>query len=231
MKHLAEELYASHPDTIVLISAHSVQHEEAFSINLHDEYHIDLKDFGDLSTTKEFSPDLMIIDQLQRRVRNEGIPLTLDSDANLDYGTGVPLLLLTEELKKVKIVPISYSGRSAKEHVAFGRILKDVLINSQRRVAIIASGDLSHCLTSDAPEGYRKEGQEFDKLITQAIEGLSISKLLSMKPELVKAAAECAYKPLLILFGALERMNIRPEILSYEAPFGVGYLVAQFHLN
>lgn len=231
MKTLSEELYLSHPDTIVIISAHSIQHETAFSINLHDDYHVDLKDFGDLSITKEFHPDLKIIDAIQRTLRREHIPITLDSNSNLDYGTGVPLLLLTEELKNIHIVPISYSGQSAKDHVTFGRALKDVLSDSEKRIAVIASGDLSHCLTTDAPAGFKKEGEKFDKAIRQAIENVATSKLLSLKPDLIEAAAECGYRPLLILFGIIERMSVRPEILSYEAPFGVGYLVAQFHFE
>jgi AmmeMemoRadiSam system protein B len=228
MKTLAEELYATHPDTIVILSGHSAQHENAFSINLHDEYWADLKEFGDMETAKEFAPDLGLIDRIQRTLRKEDIPLTLDSDSTLDHGAGVSLLLLTEELSSPTIVPISYSGLSPKEHVHFGRALKDVLTNSPKRIAVIASGDLSHCLSEDAPDGYREEGQQFDDLIRSAVEHVGTSKLLSLDPELVRTASECGYHPLLMLFGIIERMDTSPAILSYESPFGVGYLVAHF---
>lgn len=232
MEKLSEELYASFPDTIVIISSHSYQHDEAFSINLHDEYIANLKDFGDLSTTKTFSPNLPLIDAIQRSVRRQDIPLTLDSDSSLDHGASIPLLLLTKKLKNVKIIPVSYSpGLDAKAHAAFGRALKDLLSNASERVAVIASGDLSHCLTTDAPVGFHKEGAIFDEAIQESIRQMSSSKLISMKEEDVEAAAECAYRPMLILFGLIERMQVKPEILSYEAPFGVGFLVAQFHFS
>jgi MEMO1 family protein len=230
LKHLHEELYASHPDVLVIISSHSDQHENAFSINLHDSYHAQVKEFGDLETSKEFLPEYQLIDQLQRHVRSKDIPLTLDSHDHLDHGSSVPLLLLTEGLENLHILPISYSNLSEKDHIEFGRALKDVLVNSKKRIAIIATGDLSHCLSTDAPAGFKKEGEIFDKAIQEALKDMTTSKLLSLDPNLIEEASECAYRPLLILFGILERMNTRTEILSYEAPFGVGYLTAQFHL-
>lgn len=231
VRHLAEELYASMPDTIVIISSHSIKHDTAFSINLHDDYLVDLKKFGDLATTARFLPDVAMINMVQRIVRAQEIAITLDSDPTLDYGTGVPLLLLTERLPDVRIVPISYSGLSPKEHVAFGRALQEALVKTNQRVAVLASGDLSHALSSLGPVGYRPQGQEFDNVAIQAVEHVSTSQLLRLDPSDIEAAAECAYRPLLTLFGLLERLNVRPEILSYESPFGVGLLVAQFHLK
>lgn len=231
MGRLGDELYAAMPDTIVVISAHATQHEEAFSANLHDQYRVDLREFGDLTTAREFAPDLSLVDAIQRSVRRTGIPFTLDSDARLDYGSAVPLVMLADALPAVKVVPVSYGGLGAKEHHAFGRALKDVLSARRERIAVIASGDLAHCLTSDAPAGFRPEGAQFDEAVRHAVEAGSGSALLSLDQALVERAAECAYRPLLVLFGILENVRVRPEVLSYEAPFGVGYLVAQFHLS
>ena len=35
----------------------------------------------------------------------------------------------------------------------------------------------------------------------------------------------------MILLGAIKNMNYDFEVLSYEAPFGVGYLVGEFRLK
>ncbi len=230
MKTLAEHLYTAMPETVVILSSHSTMHETAFSINLHDEYVTDLSRFGDLGTKGEFLPDLALMDAIQRSLRRADQPMTLDSDAALDHGTAVPLLLLTERLPEIRIVPISYSGLDAKAHAAFGRALRDVLEASPRRIAVIASGDLSHALSNKAPAGFHKEGKIFDDSVREAIVDSSLSRLLSLEPESVKTAAECAWRPLLIFLGLLEEKHGRPEILSYEAPFGVGLLVAQIHL-
>lgn len=228
MKELAEELYATMPDTVVVISAHTNRHKDAFSINLHDPYGIDLTEFGDYSDEHTFRPNVKLIDRLQRHARKEGVPLTLNSNEALDYGTVVPLLMLTEKLPGINIVPISYSNLDAKTHVEFGRLLKEVLMRSDQRIAVVASGDLSHCLSSEAPVEYNPLGETFDETVREAVKDLVTSKLLTMDDETIESASECAYEPLLMLFGVLDRMNVKSKILSYEAPFGVGYLVAQF---
>lgn len=230
LHQLEGELYASNPDVIVVISSHATQHKDAFSLNLHDEYLIDFKDFGDLATTRMLEPDLELATTIEAHMQKHAIPFTLDSSASLDYGTGVPLYFLTENLPDVKIVPVSFSGLSAKEHVRLGTELKDVFEHSNKRIAVVASGDLSHCLSSDAPLGYKPEGEEYDHKIVEAVKGISTSSLLSMDQTLVSGASACIQEQLLILFGLLERKKSRVEILSYEHPFGVGYLVAQIHV-
>ncbi len=227
---LADELYVCHPDVLFLISSHNLMHENAFSVNLHDEYLVEFKEFGDHTTSKEFYPDLESITAIQRETREQFIPFVLESQSSLDYGTGVPLLLLGQDRLVKNIVPISYSGNDRKAHIAFGKLLKEVIEKSPKRIAVIASGDLSHALSSEAPMGFRKQGALFDKAVLLAIEQHSASQLLSFKESDLVQASECGLRSLLILFGLLERTHVRPEIRSYEAPFGVGYLVAQFHL-
>lgn len=229
LAHVSDALVEAKPDVIFVISSHSLVHESAFSINLHDAYEVEFKEFGDHATHREFFPDLELITQIQRGARQAEIPFVLESYASLDYGSGVPLFLLCDHLQP-KIVPISYSGNDRKQHIAFGRFLKDVATASHKRIAIIASGDLSHSLTSDAPAGFHEEGKEFDETIRRSIEQFSSSTLLSLDEQVVEQAEQCALRPLLILFGILDHMSVRSEVHSYEAPFGVGYLVAQFHV-
>ncbi len=230
VQSLAKDLVLANPDTIVVISAHPTRHADAFSINLHDPYRTDLSRFGDLSNAREFRPDLALMDAAQRTLRRKGVPVTLDTDHALDHGATVPLLLLAKALPRVRVFPVTYSGLDPKAHLEFGRALKEVLAASGRRIAVIASGDLSHALTKASPEGERKEGKAFDAAVTHAVETVGISQLLAMEPAFLEAAAECAHKPLLILFGLLEKTAVDPEVLSYEAPFGVGLLTARFHL-
>ena len=102
---------------------------------------------------------------MQRYIRSQDIPLSLNSRENLDHSISVPLVLLTENLPSIPIIPISYSGLDAKNHFEFGRALRDVLSSTNKRIAIIASGDLSHALSSDAPAGFKKEGQQYDDIV------------------------------------------------------------------
>jgi len=228
MQDLAVSLKKARPDVIVTLSSHNQFHENAFSVNLNDHYSVSFSEFGDHSTTKSFKPDLELVAQIRRGMRSENILLTLESSPLLDHGSGIPLFLLTEDLS-TKIVPISYSGMDAKTHFTFGKLLKDLFAQSPKRIALIASGDLSHCLTSDAPMGFKKEGRLFDDAVLEAVKNVSSAKLLKIPSAVVKESSECAYRPLLMLFGILERMHVRPDVRSYEAPHGVGYLVVEFH--
>jgi aromatic ring-opening dioxygenase LigB subunit len=229
LNDLSVSLRQTKPDVLFVISSHRVVHENVFSVNLHDAYEVEFKEFGDLATSREFFPDLELITDIQRSAHTLEIPFVLDSYVSLDYGSGVPLFLLCEKIQP-QIVPISYSGNDRKQHLAFGRLLKDVAIASQKRIGVIASGDLSHSLTSDAPAGFHEEGKEFDQTVLRSIEQFSSSTLLSLDEDVVARAVECALRPLLMLYGMLEHMSVRPEARSYEAPFGVGYLVAEFHV-
>lgn len=230
MQKLAEELTAAKPDVIVIISSHGTVYDEAFSINLHDNYRVDFQEFGDLTPHRSFRPHLRALDTIQRTLRRKHLPVTLSTDATLDYGAAVPLIMLTEKLPVTNIVPMTFSGLSAKAHFQFGDALKEPLSAMPERVAVIASGDLSHALSTISPAGFDKRGAKFDKAVQEAITNKSISGLFKWSAEDLTAVKECAYRPLLILLGLLERINYDPTVHSYEAPFGVGYLVVNFEL-
>jgi aromatic ring-opening dioxygenase LigB subunit len=95
----------------------------------------------------------------------------------------------------------------------------------------LASGDQSHSLTTDSPAGFQKEGKEYDEKIQELIQTENEAGLLQLDPQLVTRAAACSYHPLLLLAGVLEGLDYTPVIHSYEAPFGVGYLVAEFEMR
>jgi len=230
MKTLADDLYAAKPDTVVFVSGHGTRYPDAFSITLSDNYKVDLSEFGELTHEEIYHPDMMLIDRMQRSFRHEKIPFSLHPEDTLDHGTSVPLLLLTQKIPGVRVVPVIYSELDAKTHFKFGQSLRELIEDSSHRVAVIASGDLSHCLTSDAPAGFNPEGEKFDAKIQELVAAGNAAGLIKLDDELVKNAAECGYRPLLIMFGVLDKINMRPVIHSYESPFGVGYLTVSFEL-
>jgi AmmeMemoRadiSam system protein B len=227
---LSEALYVSRPETVVIISPHGQTMTDAFSINLASNYKVSFKDFGDYQTTKEFPSDFMLIDKIQRSARKE-TPLVLGSQEELDYGAGVPLTLLGEHLSKVSLVPVLTSGLDLKAHYDFGRLLKEEITSSNKRVALIASADLSHTLSQEAPAGFAKEGQELDKAVQELIANKNAAGLIGLDAGLREKAHECGIRAILILLGMLDGVQYEPKVLSYEYPFGVGYLVANLVLS
>jgi AmmeMemoRadiSam system protein A len=113
-----------------------------------------------------------------------------------------------------------------RQHFALGQAVGRAIHQSNRRVAIIASADLSHSLTESAPNGYDPMGAVFDEKLREAVVAWDVAAVLDMDEGFRYHAAEDAVPSVSFLMGALDGLTVRPEVLSYEGPFGVGYLVA-----
>ncbi len=231
MKELEEDLYASCPDSILLISEHPTSYKDVFSINVSDPYKFDVSAFGDLGFDVGLHPDIETIDRLQRDLRAQNIPITLTTDEALDHTSASAIALLTQHLPNVLLIPITFSSLDAKTHFQFGQALKDIILNSSKRIAVIVSGDMSHALENSSPAGYSKCGHEFDNKIIELISQKSTAGLITLDQTLLQEAKQTIYEQLLILFGLLEQISVKPKILSYESPFGVGYIVVNFELK
>lgn len=228
LKHLAEELHASRPETILFLISHNPFHDKNFTIFLHQPWRIDLTEFGDLSVYPNVEPDLFLSDQLQENLRREEHFVRLHGDPHLPYGVAGPWLLLGPAVVGKKIAVLASSSRSAKEHFMAGGTIRETLLSSPQRIAVLATGDQSHALTSDSPAGFSKEGPLYDAKIIECLEQKNPAGLLQMKATAVEAARECSYRSLLLFLGTIDKIASQPKIYSYEAPFGVGYLVANF---
>ena len=55
---------------------------------------------------------------------------------------------------------------------------------------------------------------------------MHVHGVFSLDGAIREEAGECGYRSLVVALGALP--GTRPEVLSYEGPFGVGYMVARF---
>lgn len=229
-KILAEDLYASQADTIIIISPHGAMSEKQFSINFAHNFSINFDEFGDFETKMELLGDFALAAKLKKAVSHD-TDLRFVSEPKLDHGTAVPLFLLAQNLPKLKIIPIYYSAQSPVDHFKFGQILKrKISSETHKKIAIIASGDLSHSLNKKSPAGYSPKGKKFDQKLIESLSKDNISDILALDPSLVGAANECGLKSIMILLGILDGMKHSPEVLSYEFPFGIGHLTMRFRI-
>lgn len=231
IEEFAEELYAAHPDTLVVFAEAITMYPDAFSVNVADPFVTDLAEFGDLRAGKNYHPDFGLVDRLQRAARKTEARVSLTTDATLNFATAVPLELITAHLPDIRVVPIAPAQLPAKLHFEMGSLVKELAQEHDRRVAVIACGDLSHALSADSPAGKVPEGRKFDDRIQEILEQKNAAGLLQLDPNLVHAAHDAAYRQICMLFGALDGIDVTPHMLSYESPFGVGYAVAHFHLR
>ena len=229
LEELEGILYAKKPDTILVISPHGELMDQAFTINHSPVLKADFADFGDLETKLEFKNDLGLSYRLREDLETK-FQLVLTTQERLDHGASVPLYYLSRHLSGTKIIPLGYCLETLTKHFELGRAIRQQLSLTNQRVAVIASGDLSHRLSADSPAGYSKRGREFDEKLKELIKGKKTEEILNLNPELVKEAGECGLRSIAILLGIFDGINYQPEILSYEGPFGVGYLVVNLAL-
>lgn len=231
MKELEGDLYVAQPDVIFIISPHSLMNKDAFSLNLANEFKSNLSEFNYAEKELSFNCEIELISKIKEAADKFSLPLNIISQPILDHGVCVPLYYLTQHLPKIKIVPISFSMLNVDLHYRFGEILKKVANQSNKRVAIIASGDLSHRLAADAPAGYAAEGAAFDHLLIDFLTKGKFADILKIDTNLIENAGECGYRSIAIALGAVANQNIKFKKLSYESPFGVGYLVAELNFS
>ncbi len=147
-------------------------------------------------------------------------------DWQLDRGVTVPSLFLLRT-DEVKVVPVSISMLGWDEHWLFGTAIAKAAEQVGGETVIVASSNLSHRVTPDAPHGYSKLGAEFDNAVRDAFASGRLRELLDVPAQLPREASECGFAPLLVLGGAFDGRAVKGRVLSYEAPFGIGYLVAE----
>ncbi|MCD6470917.1 AmmeMemoRadiSam system protein B [bacterium] len=229
-KELEKRLIEVNPDVILIISPHGPLFADAFSINLSEKYIGNFQQFGDFSTELEFKGNLGFTYKIREKLETK-LPVIIVNEEKLDHGTLVPLYYLTQKLKNFSIIPIGYSLLDYQKHLEFGKIIKEEILKSNKKIAVIASGDLSHRLTFDAPAGYSPKGKIFDEQLIKFLKNKATNSILKMDPKLIEEAGECGFRSIIILLGILQDLNYQPEILSYEGPFGVGYLVMNFKLG
>ncbi len=175
------------------------------------------------------------LENLGKRLKKTQADSIIISSPHPDWGFNVPLYFLAKDFKgEIKTFLIGLE--SPKFYFEEGKKIYHELINvprqrSEKRYALIASGDLSHCLKEDGPYGFNPDGPKFDKALIEALKKKDIETILKLD-ELYPDAGECGLRSFCFILGILEasEINWQPEILSYEGPFGVGYLVANFKL-
>lgn len=238
MQKMAEVFTKSQPETIILISPHGPIDYQEITINMSSTLLGNFEQFGDYQTCLSFENDLETINSLHQQSKSRKIPVRLLEEPRLDHGSLVPLYYLTKNYKKkVRVVPVAYSYSNPKNNFEFGKIIFDVSSQKEKNIAVVASGDLSHRLTFGAPAGYNPAGAEFDRQLIQSLVDNDVGATLKIDNNLIKEAGECGYLSIVTLLGAIEQLNknrtfnkAKFKSLSYEGPFGVGYLVGYYKL-
>lgn len=229
LKDLEKDFRESRPDTVLVVSPHSPLYPDAFTVSKSAKYSGNFFNFGEFDINMEFSGDVDLAGKIKKEAERVEIPIQLIDNSEMDHGAMVPLYYLSQNYDKFKIVLANFSFKSLKDNYEYGRAIRRVLdLEKDRKLAVIASGDLSHRITENAPAGYHPDGKRFDKELIGLLKNNQVNKILDLDPVYIENAGECGLRSIVILLGILSKSKYNINIFSYEAPFGVGYVVARF---
>ena len=232
MKQVGKKFKEKRVEKLIIISPHLPLNQGSFTLFDQESYKGDFEQFGDTETDFSFPGAVDLASEIKNQALKEEISTKISKIPRLDHGTLVHLFYLTGPGKKsVKVLPLSFSAQDLKPHYEFGTLIGKIVKNSEDNIGICASGDMSHRLTPSAPGGFSPQGEKFDQKLKKLIQEKKPKQILNMNPGLIEKAGECGLRSVVILLGLLSNFNWEPEILSYEGPFGVGYLVADIRIK
>ena len=221
------------PDTVLILTPHNVMYYDYFHVSPGSGADGDFNMFRAPEVTLHIEYDEELQERISAFARENSFPAGTEGekDPKLDHASLIPLLFLKEaygEKPLPKAVRLSLSGRLLTEHYYWGMMLRDAADSLDRRISIIASGDLSHKLLESGPYGFHEAGPEYDRKIMDVMSSADFGKLFQFSDAFCESAAECGHRSFTIMAGCFDRQKVRAEKLSYEGPFGVGYGVCLF---
>ena len=220
-----EKLAASvgEPETIV-ISPHADDFGSAHAVKTAPRLRGDFGRFRCPEASYSYDNDVQFAELLLALAGDSRKLRVVPDDGDvLDWGVLVPLSFLRPD----RIVSLSVVGPYA-EHRTLGQLVRRCA-EAGRDTLFLASGDLSHALVHGAPAPYDPRGKLFDDEVVGLLGVGDFPALTRIEPVLLDGAAECGLRSFVALGGFLgDDATVDPEILSYEGPYGVGYLVARF---
>lgn len=237
---LSQKLSAKQPETVIVITPHGNMFRDAISIQGLPILTGHFGNYGHREVTLTQKNDSELADMVAQMANKKLIPTVyLDEkmtehyrvNPGLDQGVMVPLYFLSQHLENYRLVVITYGLLSREKLISFGEILNLAIHALKRPSIIIASGDLSHRLKSEGPYDYHPAGPAFDQNIVELVKENRLEDIVNLPEDLTENAGECGLRSILILAGALNKNDYHADLISYEGPFGVGYLNAFIDLK
>ncbi len=222
-------------ETLIIITPHGPVFRDAVAIMNEKRLSGHLGSFGAKQEQLSFTVDQDLVEKIIQEVEAEHISIvSLDRllamryrlDVELDHGAFVPLYYAAEPHHK--IVHLTYGLLAPIELYRVGMAIAKAIKQQDKKIALIASGDLSHCLTKDGAYPYHENGPIFDKMLMNILSKGEFEDLFALPSKIIIDSQQCGLRSLYMLAGTLEGYKVSSNILSYEGPFGVGYGVVEF---
>jgi 2,3-dihydroxyphenylpropionate 1,2-dioxygenase len=229
MRQLGRVLDETKPDALIVVG---LDHLEAFSLDVSPAFAVVVGpevvgSFG----SKQYR--VGVHEELARAILNGCLKRDFDiafcQKAFMGHAFVVPFEYVLEE-RQIPIVPLFvnvYVPPLPQPYRAYqlGRALAEIVAERSERIAILASGGMSHY---PGTEKYGYPDFDFDQYLLQVIERGELSSLLSLSSEKLDETGETELLTWYTVFGAIG--NQRGQVLSYQPTWHHGLGVIDFPL-
>lgn len=201
VEHVGVLLNEQQPDAILFVSAHAEEFKKMYSLPLASTFDggSSLKQFG-IINKEPYRVALDIVGSVQTCGRQHAIPFRTTHTETLDVGTALACRMLSIT-RATSIAVIGTCDRSVIDHIEVGYALKDVVHSSEKRVALIITG-----------EGHFETDNNTDLL------NIVTNRSVAALTKACKRATpdDCVLKPLACGFGLLRGFPSQTKILAHE---------------
>ncbi len=228
-KKIGQELRDARVETLVVASTHW-QPEDAFCIDI-DPKHFTITDYFGFGVEIEYDcdGDAELADSIVKSGQDVGLPVEAAS-WGVDHAVTVPLHFMLPE-RRCRVVPLSVSQFDFDECLQWGRTIRTVLERSQKIVAFLVSGSLSHNLSMWSAGVELPEAKILDDQIIRTLESGEGERLRSLDPHLVKKVTlEAKLRHIYLLVGFTGNKT-KGKLLAYQQTQSVGDAVMEFEFD
>lgn len=225
INRLLYELYARQP-SVIMVVATAADSAKVCSLLQAPKLDYSFAEWGDVVTKGEVPIATGFTHSLKERAETD-LPLILKTVYKLPVTSAVPAFWLSQIFSNRPFVfielPVSIS---LEELNSLSAIIREHCSASSERLLLVAAGNLAEQTGKS-----KDESQIYDKYFKNALHPLNRESLSNLDDELKKRVRENLWAPALLAALVVDDIAVETNILSYEAPAKVGYLVAQLSLS
>lgn len=222
MQQLARKIAELAPQTLVVLTPHS-NASGILTIASNHHWNGSLSKFGYTDIQLTTQNNLSLVNRITEEIGLSRRTL------EMDHGTLIPLHYIQKEYNAFNVVLIGVGPHRSEALLSVSNHLGTLFQKQNEKILIVASGDLSHRLKEEGPYGWHPAGPMFDALVVKAFRENNLNQLKKIEPKIRENAAECGLNPFLVAYEMVQGSYGEMELISYEGPFGVGYLTAFLH--
>lgn len=232
-----ETFAASRPDAVLMLTSEHwvnffLDHVGAFCIGRADHYTGPVEPWLRVGNAR-IPGDPALAGELLTQCYANGFELNYSHEMALDHGTIVPLHFLVPE-NNIPIVPVMFNTLAtprptARRCVELGRVMGPVLENSGKRIAVVATGGLSH---DPGEVGHGRIDTEFDARFIDAMRRGDLAALAAYGDADLMAAGAGTMELLAWCCMAGIMGERGAELVAYEAvkPWATGFGIMSYSL-